>query len=96
MTTVNVELVDHVAALARLSLSDEERAVFARQLAEILAYAASIQSLETSDVPAMSHAQLSGTFREDTPGPGLDRDTVLASAPDPDSGLFRVPRILGG
>jgi aspartyl-tRNA(Asn)/glutamyl-tRNA(Gln) amidotransferase subunit C len=93
---VTVETVDQIARLAHLSLSDEERATFARQLDEILAYAESIQALDTSGVPPMSHAGDRPLFRPDTPAPGLPRDAVLAAAPDPSDGLFRVPRVLAG
>jgi len=96
MPKVTVETVDHVARLARLSLSAAERETFARQLDEILAYAESIQALDTRDVPPMSHAGTAPVFREDEPRPGLDRATVLAAAPDPGETLFRVPRVLGG
>jgi len=96
MPRVTVETVDHVARLARLSLTDEERRVFARQLDEILAYAESIQALDTADVPPMTHALAGGTFREDTPREGLRRERVLEAAPDPAEGLFRVPRVMGG
>jgi aspartyl-tRNA(Asn)/glutamyl-tRNA(Gln) amidotransferase subunit C len=96
MARVTVETVDHVARLAHLSLTDEERRTFARQLDEILTYAESIQSLDTAAVPPMSHALTSEVLREDAPAPGLDRGTVLEAAPDPAEGLFRVPRVLGG
>jgi aspartyl-tRNA(Asn)/glutamyl-tRNA(Gln) amidotransferase subunit C len=93
---ITTETVDHVAALARLSLTPEERETFARQLEQILSYAESIQALDTSDVEPMSHAIASGAFREDTPRPGLPRQRALDAAPDAADGLFRVPRILGG
>jgi aspartyl-tRNA(Asn)/glutamyl-tRNA(Gln) amidotransferase subunit C len=93
---VTAETVDHVAALARLSLTGEERETFARQLEQILSYAESIQVLDTSNVEPMSHAIASGGFREDAPRPGLQRERVLSAAPDAADGLFRVPRILGG
>ena len=96
MPRVTKQTVDHVAHLARLSLTDEERDTFARQLDEILAYAESIQTLDTSRVEPMSHALTSEIFREDDPRPGLDRQQVLSSAPDPSDMLFRVPRIISG
>ena len=96
MARVTLETVDHVARLAHLSLSEEERTTFTRQLAEILEYAESIQALDTTDVPPMSHAHTSGLFREDATAPGLTRSVVLEAAPDPGDGLLRVPRILGG
>lgn len=96
MPKATVETVDHVARLARLLLTDAERQLFARQLADILAYAESIQALDTSQVEAMSHALTAGVFREDEVRAGLVREQVLEGAPDAKDGLFRVPRVLGG
>jgi aspartyl-tRNA(Asn)/glutamyl-tRNA(Gln) amidotransferase subunit C len=96
MPRATVETVDHVAKLARLSLSDEERHTFARQLDEILAYAEAIQSLDTEGVEPMSHAAASESFRDDTRRAGLPREVAVLSAPDGADGLFRVPRILAG
>jgi aspartyl-tRNA(Asn)/glutamyl-tRNA(Gln) amidotransferase subunit C len=96
MTRVTEETVDHVARLARLSLTAEERRTFARQLDQILAYAESIQALDTAEVPPMSHAGTAPVFREDEPQPCLDRTAALGAAPDPGETLFRVPRVLGG
>ena len=96
MARVTVETVDHAARLAHLSLTAEERETFARQLDQILAYAESIQGLDTADVPPMSQPLAGGGFRPDVPHESLDRDRVLASAPDPAEGLFRVPKVIGG
>ena len=96
MPRVTPETVEHVARLAHLSLTAEERATFARQLDDVLAYAESIQSLDTAGVEPMSHASGAGLLRADTPQPILDREKVLTEAPDAEGGLFRVPRILGG
>ncbi|PYQ12632.1 MAG: Asp-tRNA(Asn)/Glu-tRNA(Gln) amidotransferase GatCAB subunit C [Acidobacteria bacterium] len=96
MARVTIETVDHVARLAHLSLTDEERQTFARQLDEVLAYAESIQALDTRDVEPMSHAGGSEVLRDDTPLPELPREQALAAAPDADGGLYRVPRVIGG
>jgi len=96
MARVTVETVDHVAQLAHLSLTPEERETFARQLDQILAYAESIQALDTHDVEPMSHAFTSEVLRDDAPGPELPREQVLAAAPDAEGGLFRVPKVIGG
>ena len=96
MARVTASTVDHVARLARLSLTAEERETFARQLDQILAYAESIQTLDTASVEPMSHAVTSEMLREDVPAPSLDRTRVLEAAPDAAENLFRVPRILGG
>ncbi len=95
MTKVTVETVDHVARLAHLQLTAGERETFARQLGDILAYAESIQALDTENIPPMSHAGSGERLRADEPRPGLDREAVLRAAPDPSEGFFRVPRIIG-
>ncbi len=95
MARVDVSTVEHVARLARLSLSPEERELFARQLEEILSWAESLQALDVSEVEPMAHP-LAPEFREDAPREGLARDRVLESAPDAAEGLFRVPRVIGG
>jgi aspartyl-tRNA(Asn)/glutamyl-tRNA(Gln) amidotransferase subunit C len=96
MARVTVETVDHVARLARLTLTPEERVVFTRHLAEILDYAEALQALDTTDVAPMSHAGTTGDFRADVPGASLERDRVLDPAPDRADGLFRVPKVIGG
>lgn len=96
MPRVTVDTVDHVARLAHLSLTPDEREAFARQLDQVLAFAESIQSLDTEHVEPMSHAAATETFRPDVPHQSLARESVLASAPDADEGLFLVPRVLGG
>lgn len=94
MPKATASTVDHVARLAHLSLTDAERLLFARQLDEILVYAESIQKLDTTDVPPMSHASAREAFREDEVKPGTGREEVLRAAPDAESGLFRVPKVL--
>jgi aspartyl-tRNA(Asn)/glutamyl-tRNA(Gln) amidotransferase subunit C len=96
MPRATVETVEHVARLARLSLTAEERSLFARQLDQVLEYAQSIQALDTAAVAPMSHALTVAGFREDVPREGVARERVLESAPDPQDGLFRVPRVIGG
>ena len=94
MAKVTVGTVEHVARLAHLSLTAEEKESFARELQEILSYAETIQALDTEAVEPMSHAAAGEVLREDEPRPSLDRERVLAAAPDAADGLFRVPRVL--
>ncbi len=95
MEPITEKTVEHLAKLAHLELRDEEKPVFARHLGQILEYANSLSALPIDAVPPMSHAAAVESLREDTPGAELRRDEALAQAPDPDSGLFRVPRIIG-
>ena len=87
--------VEHVATLARLALSDAEIDQFTVQLGAVLEHFASVAALDTTDVPPTSHPiPLSNVLRPDSPRPGLDRDVVLAMAPEAEDGRFRVPRVL--
>jgi aspartyl-tRNA(Asn)/glutamyl-tRNA(Gln) amidotransferase subunit C len=96
MPRVTIETVAHVARLARLSLTPEERVTFARQLDEVLDHAASIDALDLTDVPPMSHAGAAGTLRADTVRDAHVGADAFAAAPDASDGLFRVPRVLPG
>ncbi len=96
MARATVETVERVARLAHLSLTEEEKTLFARQLDQVLAYAEAIQALDTKDVLPMSYALATGRLRADVPRDSLDRERVLDEAPDTAEGLFRVPRIIGG
>ncbi len=89
--------VERVARLARLELSAEEKDLFARQLAGILAYAEQIQRVPTKGIEPTSHAGDGPTLRDDEVRPCLPRDLSLAAAPDADTvaGLYKVPRVLG-
>ena len=92
------EEVERIAALASLELSEAEVETFARQLGEILEYARRVQQIDTAGVAPTSHGVSTPPLdRPDEPRPSLDRDTVLAAAPDAaaDAGLFRVPRVIG-
>ncbi len=91
--------VERIAGLAHLELTAEEKILFTRQLADILAYAQQVQAIDTSGVPATAHVHAGQqTEREDDPHDSLSLDDALRNAPDaaPDAGLFRVPRVIGG
>jgi aspartyl-tRNA(Asn)/glutamyl-tRNA(Gln) amidotransferase subunit C len=86
--------VAHVARLARLALSEEELETYTGQLARVLAHAADVAALDLSGVEPTSHPlSMVNVLREDEPRPGLDRDEVLAAAPEVEDHRFRVPRV---
>jgi aspartyl-tRNA(Asn)/glutamyl-tRNA(Gln) amidotransferase subunit C len=90
------EDVAHVAALARLHLSDDELERFTGQLAEVLDHAADVASLDLTGVGPTAHAMaVTNVLRPDEPHACLDRDEVLGQAPAVEDHRFRVPRILG-
>ncbi len=86
----------HVAALARLELTDEELDRFTGQLDELLDHVAEVEALDLEALPPTMHAlPIANLLRPDTPGQVLDRDEVLAQAPFAEDGQFRVPPVLG-
>jgi len=94
--TLSREDVVHVARLARLDLSDEEVELFTAQLRTVLDHAADVAALDLSHLEPSSHPiALDNVLRPDQPLPSLDRDEVLAAAPDVEDYRFRVPRIVG-
>jgi len=93
---ISKQQVAHVARLARLSLSDEELDLYAGQLGTVLDHAAEVSALDTAGVEPTAHPlPLRNVMREDVARPGLDRQEVLAEAPDVEDGRFKVPPVLG-
>lgn len=90
------EEVAHVAALARLHLSEEELDLFTGQLTEVLDHAADVASLDLSGVAPTAHAlAVTNVLRPDEPRPVADREEVLAQAPAVEDHRFKVPPVLG-
>ena len=85
-----------VAKLARLDLLPDEIERTTAQLARMLEHFADIDALDLTDVEPMTQPYpLRNVFREDLVVEGLDRDEVLAMAPEAQDGRFRVPPIVG-
>lgn len=93
--SLTIDQVEHIAELARLSLTDAEKALFRDQLSAILEYAAVLQQVDTSAIPPTAAVlPLRNVMREDTVEPSMAPEDVLANAPDPTDGCFRVKAIL--
>ena len=96
MSHITRDDVAKVAALARLTLSDDELDTFTGQLESILEHAEDVSALDLQGVPPTSHPYpLRNVTRPDEVRPSLDRDEVLAAAPASEAGMFRVPPVLG-
>ncbi|MDO4540973.1 MAG: Asp-tRNA(Asn)/Glu-tRNA(Gln) amidotransferase subunit GatC [Syntrophomonadaceae bacterium] len=87
--------VEHVAELARLTLSEREKGAFAEQLSGILTYVEQLNELSTEGVEPLSHIlPVYNVFREDTIKPSPPREDMLANAPLPEAGQYKVPKIV--
>jgi aspartyl-tRNA(Asn)/glutamyl-tRNA(Gln) amidotransferase subunit C len=82
----------HVARLARLSLTDDELDTMVGQLSSILGHVQALSDLDLAAVEPTAHAlDLRNVTRPDAARPSWPRDEVLANAPAPQDGAFRVP-----
>jgi aspartyl-tRNA(Asn)/glutamyl-tRNA(Gln) amidotransferase subunit C len=82
----------HVARLARLGLTEDEVERMGEELSKVLEHVDRIRELDLEGVAPTSHAvELAGVMRADEPEPCLDRDVILAAAPEPVNGGFGVP-----
>lgn len=87
--------VEHVARLARLELSEEELALYTRQLGEVLGYVEQLGEVDVADVEPLAHgAGGDNVFRKDGVKPSLEREKALEGAPDSDGWHFRVPKVI--
>ncbi len=87
--------VEHVAKLARLELSENEKETFTGQLSNILTYVEQLDELSTKDVEPTAHVlDIKNVMRGDDPGESLPQEQALANAPDKADGQYRVPRII--
>jgi aspartyl-tRNA(Asn)/glutamyl-tRNA(Gln) amidotransferase subunit C len=99
---VTPELIDHIANLSRLALSDDEKAKMLDELPRILGMVAQLSELDTSsitsDVGWVSGlpANASMPLRPDTEGQFGERRILDSNPPKPEDGYFAVPQILGG
>jgi aspartyl-tRNA(Asn)/glutamyl-tRNA(Gln) amidotransferase subunit C len=93
---ITPDAVAHVARLARLELTPDELTQYTGQLGSMLEHFRDIDTLDLADVEPMTQPlPLQNVLRDDVIGPTLDREEVLAAAPEAEAGRFRVPPILG-
>lgn len=92
---ITVADVEHVARLARLELSGDEKVLFAGQMDAILAYVDKLKGLNTDGILPTSHAvPMENTFREDLTLPSIGVEKALANAPERVESFYRVPKVI--
>lgn len=87
--------IEHVARLARLQLTDDEKARLRDQLGVILEAAAKVSEVATDDVPPTAYAiPRSNVLRPDEITPSLTIEEVLSNAPEVEDDRFKVPKVV--
>ena len=91
---ITIKDVEHVAKLARLELTEEEKELYTKQLGAVLEYVNQMNEVDTSNVKPMSHAvDFVNVMRDDVVHYDHTKDELMANAPLEEDGFFRVPKI---
>ncbi len=91
---ITVKDVEHVAKLARLELTEEEKEKFTRQLGDVLKYVDQMNEVDTSNVEPLSHPiDFVNVMRDDVVKYEQTEEALMQNAPDEEDGFFRVPKI---
>ncbi|XFA73250.1 Asp-tRNA(Asn)/Glu-tRNA(Gln) amidotransferase subunit GatC [Thermosynechococcaceae cyanobacterium Okahandja] len=92
---ITAEDVRKVAHLARLAIDESEMTALTAQLDSILDYVNQLSELDVTDVEPTTRAiEVSNVTRPDVLETTVDREALLAIAPDREDDFFRVPKII--
>lgn len=92
---VTRQTIEHVANLARLNLTENEKDSLTSEMEEIISWVDKLNELDTSGVKPMEHViPMKNVFREDKVEQSLERDKILANAPVAEDGCFKVPKVV--
>jgi aspartyl-tRNA(Asn)/glutamyl-tRNA(Gln) amidotransferase subunit C len=92
---VSLKDVEHMALLAHINLSKEEKKIFTEQLNQILDHFGKIDEVDTKGVkPTFNVIEVTNVFREDAPKPSLKSESALSNAPEKERGYFKTKRIV--
>jgi aspartyl-tRNA(Asn)/glutamyl-tRNA(Gln) amidotransferase subunit C len=93
--SLTIQEVEHIAELARLSLSDTEKEEYRGQLSAILDYAQRLLALDTAGIPPTSSVlPPQSVLREDVVRPSLPTETVLKNSSQSKDNQFQVPPVM--
>jgi aspartyl-tRNA(Asn)/glutamyl-tRNA(Gln) amidotransferase subunit C len=89
------EEVIHIAALARLGMTEAEIEKAREQLSNILENFEVLKEVDTANVPPTAQSiNLVNVLRDDVPQPPLPTEAVLFNAPDREGDLFKLRAVL--
>ncbi len=91
---ITIQDVEHVAKLARLDITEEEKVKFSKQLGDVLKYVEQMNEVDTSNVEPLSHVvDFNNVMREDEIHYDCTKEQLMMNAPDEENGFFKVPKI---
>ncbi len=93
---ITIKDVEHVAKLARLELTDEEKELYTKQLGDVLQYVNQMNEVDTSNIEPMSQVvDFVNVMREDKVVYEQTKEELMKNAPEQENGFFKVPKIGG-
>ncbi len=91
---ITIKDVEHVAKLARLELTEEEKELYTKQLGDVLKYVDQMNEVDTSNVKPMAQVvDIVNVMREDKVVYEQTKEELMANAPEEENGFFKVPKI---
>jgi aspartyl-tRNA(Asn)/glutamyl-tRNA(Gln) amidotransferase subunit C len=92
--SLSLQEVEHIAKLARLELTDEEKERYRVQLSAILEHVAQLQKLDTASIPPTTSVFGGDSLlRPDQSRPGLKPEVLLENAPEQEKSQFKIPPV---
>ncbi len=87
--------IDHVAKLARLALTAEEKARFSQQLGDVLHHIEQLGKVDVTGVEPTAHAfPITNVWADDIARPGLTVESALRNAPAQRDNMIVVPKVV--
>ena len=91
---ITIQDVEHVAKLARLDLTEEEKVKFSKQLGDVLKYVEQMNEVDTTNVEPLSHVvDFNNVMRDDEIHYDCTKEQLMMNAPEEENGFFKVPKI---
>lgn len=92
---VSKQEIEHVAKLARLNLTEQEKDKFSNEMSGIITFVDKLNELDTTGVEPTAHViPIQNVFREDNIEPSYNREKILQNAPSQKEGCFLVPKVV--
>lgn len=92
---ITVKDVEHVAKLARLELTEDEKVLYTKQLGDVLKYVDQMNEVDTSDVKPMTQViDFVNVMREDVPHQEISKEALMSNAPEEENGFLKFQRLI--
>lgn len=93
--SISEQEIEHVAKLARLSLSKQEVIQYAAEMSNLIDFVNRLNELDTTGIePTANAVKMENVFREDKAEQSFGREKILQNAPSQENGCFKVPRVV--